>query len=322
MDEGQNTAVQPTIEVQADQQVADIKTDATPVETPVVEKIESDDYEGFVKDFEKKEQEPAKEVIEDKILLNDKEYTKTELAELIKVNQEEAKPQAREVQLIEKDYSSLQQNKVKDFASLFDRYIRNANAPMVDMLNETTQVMEKVPNYEIVKKLAIDGFSTGDYSGFTQYLNSSDVYNFLNDIGQINQNYTTKEQPLAGEYQESLNLHHSSQWDGFITENAKDEQEKYVLNKFKEKYIDKFEESEQKDFLKIFRDARALGVNKEILDQQTNDVKQAMMNSSVNTTQKVNKQNPTTAEGIEKMNYADFNKLDEEGYFKKMLFNG
>jgi len=341
MDNDQIQATQTTDQVQAGEQDGNNQNsiptsqDSTPVEKSIIDEIAEgagfspdDEYIKQLKAREESVKEPEAKLKAEKIKVGDKEYTREELValpedefnkalETLKQAKTEQQPKFRDKEVITKDFDTIQQDKLKDFAGLFTRYINNSNPPVVEVKDEQGNI-KQVPDYEVVKRAAIEAFQKGDIKGFAKYLTPEAAIDFNKEISEVGIKYQDKEKAILDEfglYQQSQN---EVIWDGYIKESAKDEQESFILNKFKKLYPNNFVKEEMENIIKIFRAAKAVEINKKVLKEQTEEIKQAMMGS--NTSNPTIPTQPVFKTGdISKMPADEFLELEKQGVFDKYL---
>jgi hypothetical protein len=261
----------------------------------------------------KEDTKPEGKAEPQKIKIGEKEYTREELLslpedEFQKVIKPEDKSTFRQENEIAQDYVNLKENTTKSLKNVFDKYIALSNAPADAEGNK---------NYKDVQDALSHGIKTGDYSYFYQYLNPVDVATFKDEKEKIENDYIQKIKPLENESKSYIEHQNMSKWDTYIKDNAKDEQESYVLQEFKKLYPNNLVEKEMEVILKTFRDARSIEINKKVLKEQTEQVKKAMM--STNTSTPIPQQKEYSKEEISSMNYETFEKLLNEGEFDKYL---
>ncbi len=269
-------------------------------EVAETEKTEEDNTE------EKQEtvEDNTQEELSDKIQIGDKEYTKDELESLI--NGEEQRTE----EVITNDYSLLMDNQTSDLVVMSKKYIALASMPTALTINEEGDQIE-VPNPDILTDALVKGNETGDYTEFIQYLNPVDVQNFLNEKSQIDEYYKPYLNDLTKEYQDITSIKQKNedikQWDSWLNENKVSEnpQEVHIFNYLKSKY--NFNPEQQKEFLKVIREANNKLVNSKILTEETDKMKLAMKSSTIPSKNTV-KDTGFTMDDLQKMSSDDFDK--------------
>ncbi len=241
------------------------------------------------------------------------EFTPEEILEQFKnskqkpVEQEQVK--YREEKVIDSDIERINGDMANESASMLKKYLALANVPQ-DNIN--------APYNALVK-----GVKTGDFEEFIGYLNPSDVQKFILEQINLTGKYTPELEKLGNEKKQSkLSVEYANNikaWDAFIDTECKDNPAlAFFLNEGKkDAYFDKEYAGRIKD---AFNKAVAMTTNKKVLNEQTDAIKKAMMNSVITSGVK-QKQHIYTNEEIGKMSQKEYNRVEKiiDEQFKKGL---
>ncbi len=303
-----------TYEQTADTTVDSVSNEATDNQTVDTHEADSTVQAEMGNEADAPVQNTDDSIDEDTVKIGDKEYTPSQIAELVKRSEmaSEEKPQIREITSIQQDYARIADSQKSDYVALFKRYMARAVAPEVEIINNGKK--EIVQDTDAILTAVKNGINTGDFTQFIQHLSPIDVQNFINERGQLEEYYAPQIETIAQEYQNVTDIQAKQEditrWESFIEANAKDKpSEKYILNYFKDKY--NFDEGQQKEFLQKFREAKALDANSKVLDSDTEEIKKAMMNSSVAGTPPAGKQKIFTRKQIDAMSIEEFAKNEK-----------
>lgn len=247
------------------------------IESQIDESSQSGDADAEITDNYSSEELPAQ------IKVGDKEYTTEQLQGYIsKINeQEKDEYQPRDLNIITGDYEKVKNDGLNDFNSLLKKFAVKATPPVIEVRNSQTGEMEEVYNTDAIANACESGCETGNFDEFIKFLNPIDVKNFLSEKNQLIADYNKKINYLENDYAESNKRIDSKNWGDYIKKNCKNDPKlAHFLNGFSKRAS--FNEDEIKDFIKLYKEASALSVNKDLMQQQTDEMKAEMMNTNVN----------------------------------------
>lgn len=312
MDELENEFVEQDTDIETDNQTDDLSD---------VQEVDTDEQD--TQDSSQDEQEDAlnPEQVEtpaEKIKVGDKEYTQSELAELLSKQEEPKKEeyQPRQIEVIETEIKRATEDFQAEALSLAKKYISRAE-DVTDANGNVQYTAEQLFQY---------GMQSGDWQHFINSLSPQDAVIFEKDRVKIASEYQSKFENLSKEkgYIEATTAKQNdlSKWDSFIETNFKDKvAEKYVFDYLKKGFD--FDEKGVSDIAKIIREAVELEKNQAKLSNDNQNAKNSMMNSSINGgksfegTQKI-----FTVAEIEKMSSAEYEKHEkiiDEQYAKGLI---
>jgi hypothetical protein len=282
-----------------------IETNNSDVKTNVSEEVKSnsenvvneenksfdiDDIEKAQKDFEELQPEKNKLLQPGKIKLGEEEYTPEEIkswkeqAEAQKVEQEKNEYQPRELTVIETDLQREVSNFEADAVNIKKNFIAKATPPIVEQVNPETGLTEQYYQYSVEDAFmkGIKGSKPEDWNAFINCLSPQDAIEFKDARDNFAKEYQQKVGKLEQEqkYIQAVEAKKAdvAKWDTYIQTNESPA-EKHLLNGLKDKY--NFDEKGIKDFLTLFRQAKALEQNASELNSDTENAKKMMMNSTV-----------------------------------------
>lgn len=261
--------------------------------------------------------EGGQQQVEEKIKLGDVgEYTPEEILEIIKNSKQQvgeqqvSEQQYRDEKVIDADIERINNDRASDTLTMFKKYLSLANVPSDDVNAPYNALRE--------------GINTGNFDRFIDFLSPIHVASFINEQIGLNSKYEPEFKKLEEEKNKTKSsLEYSNNlksWDEFIKNDCKvnPAAQQFFNSIKKDTYFDKNYASKM---FSEFNKAILAANNKKVLNEQTDALKKAMMNSSISSGGG-QKQHIYTAEEIGRMSQKQYDKVEkiiDEQYKKGLI---
>lgn len=212
---------------------------------------------------------------------------------------EKNKPQYRELSLIEADEKKTREDYEKDGQSLFNEFMLKAGSYIDNYQFDASIKPEDLPRVkshykEKAKEALLEGYKTGKYKDFNQYLSQDDAIDLDQKIKDMTGKYGGKLEELKKEkdgasYKGNVDKFNS------IVEKFEDKSAKELINSLIPEFAAlNVSEDRIKEIVTVFNKAKAIVTETdEEKNKRDNDAaKKALMATSVGKTNKVMKQTP------------------------------